>query len=49
MIVKFKIFEKSKPIKYYSFSKDFDTIRDVDHYLNILKTKNVYIDEIQES
>jgi len=46
MIVKFKIFEKVKPIKYYSFSKDFDTIHDVDHYLNILKTKIVYIDEI---
>ena len=41
MIIKFKIYEKKATPEYYSFYEDFKSILDVNHYINILKTKNI--------
>lgn len=41
MIIKFKIYEKKTKPEFYSFHEDFKSIRDVNHYINILNTKNI--------
>jgi len=41
MITNFKIYEKKTKPVFYSFYEDFKSIIDVNHYINIINTKNI--------